>query len=76
MLVAVAGGDGARARAAREGARKLERFRPFTVKVDITREELDVFLANQMDLPRRGRAADRRTGTTATAAWAGTSSAT
>src|SRR5574338_488997 len=32
-------------------ARKLERFRPFTVKVDITREELDRFLAHQMDLP-------------------------
>ncbi|WP_242340840.1 penicillin-binding protein 2, partial [Anaeromyxobacter sp. SG66] len=33
------------------GARKLERFRPFTVKVDIAREELDRFLAHQMDLP-------------------------
>ena len=40
-----------RARAARLSARKLERFRPFTVKVDIAREELDLFLAHQMDLP-------------------------
>ena len=31
--------------------RGLERFRPFTVKVDITREELDRYLAHQMDLP-------------------------
>ena len=29
----------------------LERFRPFTLKVDITREELDRYLAHQMDLP-------------------------
>jgi penicillin-binding protein 2 len=33
------------------GARKLERFRPFTVKVDVKREELDVLEANGMDLP-------------------------
>ncbi len=33
------------------GARKLERFRPFTVKVDLQREELDVLEANAMDLP-------------------------
>jgi len=33
------------------GARKLERFRPFTVKVDVKREELDVLEANAMDLP-------------------------
>jgi penicillin-binding protein 2 len=32
-------------------ARKLERFRPFTVKVDVKREELDVLEANAMDLP-------------------------
>jgi penicillin-binding protein 2 len=35
-----------RARGQLRGARKLERFRPFTVKVDIAREELDVLLAN------------------------------
>jgi penicillin-binding protein 2 len=29
----------------------LERFRPFTLKVDITREELDLYLAHQMELP-------------------------
>ena len=40
-----------RARAQLKSARKLERFRPFTVKVDIAREELDQFLVNQMDLP-------------------------
>ena len=40
-----------RARAQLRSARKLERFRPFTVKVDMPREELDLFLANQMDLP-------------------------
>ena len=40
-----------RARGQLAGARKLERFRPFTVKVDIAREELDRFLAHQMDLP-------------------------
>jgi len=33
------------------GAKKLERFRPFTVKVDIAREDLDVLLAGQMDMP-------------------------
>jgi penicillin-binding protein 2 len=32
-------------------ARKLERFRPYTVKVDVKREELDVLEANAMDLP-------------------------
>ncbi len=31
-------------------AQKLERFRPFTVKVDVKREELDVLEANAMDL--------------------------
>jgi penicillin-binding protein 2 len=39
------------ARTKLRAARKLERFRPFTVKVDLTRDELDVYLANQMDLP-------------------------
>ena len=39
-----------RAQEAREGAQKLERFQPFTVKIDIAREELDRYLANQMDL--------------------------
>jgi penicillin-binding protein 2 len=41
----------ARAEGQLKAARKLERFRPFTVKVDISREELDRYLANQMDLP-------------------------
>jgi penicillin-binding protein 2 len=40
-----------RARGQLRSARKLERFRPFTVSVDITREELDRFLASQMELP-------------------------
>jgi penicillin-binding protein 2 len=40
-----------RAQAQLGGARKLERFRPFTVKVDVKREELDVLEANAMDLP-------------------------
>jgi penicillin-binding protein 2 len=42
--------DVARAQEALKGARKLERFRPFPVAVDIPRERLDVVLANQMDL--------------------------
>jgi penicillin-binding protein 2 len=40
-----------RARAQLKSARKLERFRPFPVKVDITREDLDRYLAQQMELP-------------------------
>ncbi len=40
-----------RSQAQLSGARKLERFRPFTVKVDVKREELDVLEANAMDLP-------------------------
>src|SRR5512138_2609489 len=39
-----------RARTQLRNARKLERFRPFTVKVDISREELDQYLASSMDL--------------------------
>ncbi len=39
-----------RARTQLHDARKLERFRPFTIKVDITREELDQYLASSMDL--------------------------
>jgi penicillin-binding protein 2 len=39
-----------RARAQLKGARKLERFRPFTVKIDVGRDALDLYLANQMDL--------------------------
>jgi len=39
-----------RARAQLRGAKKLERFRPFTVKIDIGRNELDLYLANEMDL--------------------------
>ncbi len=34
-----------------KGARKLERFRPFTVKVDVRREDLDVLEANGLELP-------------------------
>ncbi len=40
-----------RARGLLKAAKKLERFRPFTVRVDIPREELDVLLGNQIDLP-------------------------
>jgi penicillin-binding protein 2 len=40
-----------RAQGQLKAARKLERFRPFTVKVDIAREDLDRYLAHQMDLP-------------------------
>lgn len=39
-----------RARAQLRGARKLERFRPFTVKIDIGRDELDRYLATETDL--------------------------
>ena len=39
-----------RARMQLAGAKKLERFRPFTVKIDITRDELDLYLAHSMDL--------------------------
>jgi penicillin-binding protein 2 len=40
-----------RAQGQLRSARKLERFRPFTVKVDIPREELDRYLVQQMELP-------------------------
>jgi penicillin-binding protein 2 len=33
-----------------ESARKLERFKPFTVKIDVGRDALDQYLANQMEL--------------------------
>jgi penicillin-binding protein 2 len=36
--------------AARRNPRSLERYRPFTVKVDVAREELDLFLASQTEL--------------------------
>ncbi|HEY6003772.1 MAG TPA: penicillin-binding protein 2 [Anaeromyxobacter sp.] len=39
-----------RARGQLRGAKKLERFRPFTVKIDVRRNELDQYLANEMDL--------------------------
>jgi penicillin-binding protein 2 len=39
-----------RAQAQLKAAKKLERFRPFTVKIDIGRDALDLYLANQMDL--------------------------
>jgi penicillin-binding protein 2 len=50
-LLALAPEETDRARNQLVGARKLERFRPFTVKVDVKREELDVLEANVMDLP-------------------------
>ena len=40
-----------RARTQLRSARKLERFRPFTVKVDVGREDLDLLLAQAFDLP-------------------------
>ena len=40
-----------RARGQLKNAVKLERYRPFTVRVDLGRDELDRFLAVQMDLP-------------------------
>jgi penicillin-binding protein 2 len=39
-----------RARTQLKGAKKLERFRPFTVKIDVGRNELDQYLVNEMDL--------------------------
>jgi penicillin-binding protein 2 len=42
--------DVARAQETLKSARKLERFRPFAVAVDIPRDRLDVVLAHQMDL--------------------------
>ncbi|HYG68845.1 MAG TPA: penicillin-binding protein 2, partial [Anaeromyxobacteraceae bacterium] len=42
--------DVTRARETLKSARKLERFRPFPVAVDIPRDRLDVVLAHQMDL--------------------------
>ena len=39
-----------RARGQLRVSKKLERFRPFTVKIDIGRDELDQYLANEMDL--------------------------
>jgi penicillin-binding protein 2 len=41
----------ARARQQLGEKRKLERFRPFTIRVDIGRDDLDRYLANQTDLP-------------------------
>lgn len=39
-----------RAQARLRAAKKLERFQPFTVKIDIGRDALDLYLAHQMDL--------------------------
>ena len=39
-----------RARDLARNARKLDRFQPFTVKIDVGRDGLDQYLANQMDL--------------------------
>jgi penicillin-binding protein 2 len=39
-----------RARTQLGNAKKLERFQPFTVKIDIGRDVLDQYLANQMEL--------------------------
>ncbi len=50
-LLALSPEEAERSRNLLAGARKLERFRPYTVKVDVKREELDVLEANSMDLP-------------------------
>jgi penicillin-binding protein 2 len=50
-VLALAPEEVERAMAQLAGARKLERFRPFPVKVDVKREELDVLEANGMELP-------------------------
>jgi penicillin-binding protein 2 len=50
-LVSLSPDEVDRATAQLRGARKMERFRPFTVKVDMRREELDVLEASAMDLP-------------------------
>ena len=47
-LLALTPEEDQRARERLEKARGLERFRPFTVKVDIAREELDVVEANRI----------------------------
>jgi penicillin-binding protein 2 len=39
-----------RARNQLRSAKKLERFQPFTMKIDVGRDALDLYLANQMDL--------------------------
>ena len=39
-----------RARDLARNAKKLDRFQPFTVKIDVGRDALDQYLANQMDL--------------------------
>src|SRR5512138_51944 len=39
-----------RARSMARSAKKLERFQPFTVKIDVGRDALDQYLASQMDL--------------------------
>lgn len=47
-MLALSPEEGQRARDRLQAARGLVRFRPFTVKVDITREELDVVEANRV----------------------------
>lgn len=49
-MLALSQEEMARAQAQLRGAKKLERFRPFTVKIDISRDDLDLYLANQMEL--------------------------
>jgi penicillin-binding protein 2 len=51
LMLAMSQEEVDKARTRLRAARKLERFRPFTVQVDLGRDELDVYLANQMDLP-------------------------
>ena len=50
-LLALSPEEEQRARGQLASARKLERFRPFTLKVDVRREELDVLEATGMELP-------------------------
>ena len=50
-LLAMSPDEVERAHGLLDGARKLERFRPFTVKVDVRREELDVIEASGTELP-------------------------
>jgi len=50
-LLAMSPEEVERSRGLLAAARKLERFRPFTVKVDVRREELDVIEAAGADLP-------------------------
>ncbi len=50
-VLALSSDELARAQGLLASAGALERFRPFTVKVDVKREELDALEANALDLP-------------------------